>query len=207
MLSSRADTFIDDYLDGMAAVLAAIDRAQLARLISRLREVRDQSGRVFCLGVGGSAAQAVHLVGDLRVLAGIEAYTPVDNVAELTAQANDHGWEHIFVDSLKASRCRERDAVLILSVGGGSVEHQLSINLANAAIYARNIGATVLGIVGRDGGVTAQVADECVLIPTLRGHLITAYAESMQSVLGHLIAFHPQLQVRHGMWEQQGRES
>jgi D-sedoheptulose 7-phosphate isomerase len=189
------------YLAEAAAILARLDPSLLEDMALRLARLREGGGRLFVLGVGGSAANASHAVNDLRVLAGIEAYAPTDNVAELTARANDAGWEGVFVEWLRVSRLAARDALLVLSVGGGDAARGISANLARAVEHARGAGATVLGIVGRDGGATARLADACVVIPTVNPERVTPHAEAFQAVVWHLLVSHPALQVRMAKWE------
>jgi D-sedoheptulose 7-phosphate isomerase len=166
-----------------------------------LVEVRSASGRLFLLGVGGSAANCSHAVNDFRKIAGIEAYTPSDNVSELTARTNDSGWESVFVDWLRGSKLTARDGIFILSVGGGNLEKNISVNLVHALNYAREIGAKIFGIVGRDGGYTAKMADACVIVPTVNPEAITSHTESFQNLLLHLIVSHPDLKASEMKWE------
>ena len=166
-----------------------------------LAQVRDRGGRLFILGVGGSAGNATHAVNDFRKLAGIEAYAPTDNVSELTARTNDEGWATVFSAWLKVSRLQQRDAVLVLSVGGGNVEKNVSPNIVSALDYAKSVGASILGIVGRDGGYTGRVADVCVIIPTVHPDRITPHTEAFQAVVWHLLVSHPVLQQAATKWE------
>ena len=166
-----------------------------------LAQVRDRGGRLFILGVGGSAGNAAHAVNDFRKLAGIEAYAPTDNVSELTARTNDEGWATVFSAWLKVSRLQQRDAVLVLSVGGGNVEKNVSPNIVSALDYAKSVGASILGIVGRDGGYTGRVADVCVIIPTVHPDRITPHTEAFQAVVWHLLVSHPALQQAATKWE------
>ena len=166
-----------------------------------LAQVRDRGGRLFILGVGGSAGNAAHAVNDFRKLAGIEAYAPTDNVSELTARTNDEGWATVFSAWLKVSRLQQRDAVLVLSVGGGNVEKNVSPNIVAALDYAKSVGASILGIVGRDGGYTGRVADVCVIIPTVHPDRITPHTEAFQAVVWHLLVSHPALQQAATKWE------
>lgn len=166
-----------------------------------LGALRARDGRLFLLGVGGSAANASHAVNDFRQLAGIEAYTPVDNVSELTARTNDEGWDTVFVRWLEGSRLRRNDMVFVLSVGGGSAEKNVSANLVAALAYARDIGAQIIGIVGRDGGFTAQVANECVIIPTVNPERVTPHTEAFQAVVWHLLVSHPLVKTAPTKWE------
>lgn len=193
--------FSATFLDRVAQVAAQLDSKAIDRLVHLLVETRQQNGRVFVLGVGGSAANAGHLVNDLRKLAGIEAYAPTDNASELTARTNDEGWETVFAAWLAGSRLRPADLVFVLSVGGGSREPAISANLVKALEYARQTGSRVAGIVGRDGGYTAQVADVCVVVPTVDPNLVTPLAEAFQAVVWHLLVSHPALALSEGKWE------
>ena len=193
--------FIDKYLTEAGETLARLDRSAIKRLLSLLVEVRARGGRVFILGVGGSAANASHAVNDFRKLADMEAYAPTDNVAELTARTNDEGWESTFVEWLRVSRLRSSDVVFVLSVGGGSAERNVSANLVKAIDYAKSVGASVCGIVGRDGGYTASRADVCVVIPPVNEAMVTPHAEAFQAVLWHLLISHPGLARNTTKWE------
>lgn len=191
----------EEFLAQMAATCAAVSGALVDDLTTALRDVRARSGRLFILGVGGSAANASHAVNDFRKLCGIEAYAPTDNVAELTARTNDDGWASVFAAWLKTSHLSPKDAILILSVGGGSVEHGISLNLVEAVDYAKSVGATVLGIVGRDGGYTKAKGDHVVVVPVSDPDLVTPITESMQSVILHGLVSHPMLAVQKAKWE------
>jgi D-sedoheptulose 7-phosphate isomerase len=193
--------FIARYLDEVREIAARIDRAAVDWMIELLVDVRAGGGRLFMLGVGGSAGNASHAVNDFRKIAGMEAYTPTDNVSELTARINDDGWETCFANWLRGSRLGPRDAVLVFSVGGGDAEHGVSINLVRALEHARTVGARIFGIVGRDGGFTARVADACVIVPTLRPETVTVHAESFQAVIWHLLISDPRLQAAPMKWE------
>ena len=166
-----------------------------------LADIRRRGGRLFFLGVGGSAGNCGHAVNDFRKLAGFEAYAPTDNVSELTARANDEGWETIFAAWLEGSRLRREDGVFILSVGGGSLDKNISPNLVRAVAYAKQVGAAVVGIVGRDGGYTATVADACVIVPTVNPETVTPHSEAFQSVVWHLLVSHPSLKAAATKWE------
>ncbi len=179
----------------------ALDADQIERAVRILVDVRGRGGRLFILGVGGSAANASHAVNDFRKIVGIEAYAPTDNVSELTARTNDEGWATVFQAWLAGSRLRKEDAVLVLSVGGGNLEKNVSPNLVTALEYARSIGAAILGIVGRDGGFTAKVADACVVIPTVNATHVTPHAEAFQGVVWHLLVSHPDLKQVETKWE------
>jgi D-sedoheptulose 7-phosphate isomerase len=194
-------TFVRDYLNEVKAITDALDTDQIARAAHILGEVRERGGRLFILGVGGSAANASHAVNDFRKIVGIEAYAPTDNVSELTARTNDEGWTTVFQAWLAGSRLRKQDAVLVLSVGGGNLEKNVSPNLVSALEYARTIGAAIIGIVGRDGGFTAKVADACVIIPTVNATNVTPHAEAFQGVVWHLLVSHPELKQVETKWE------
>lgn len=193
--------FITRHLEEASQVARLIDPAAVGRLVDLLVELRERGGRLFILGVGGSAANAAHAVNDFRKLAGIEAYAPTDNVAELTARINDDGWESSFANWLRGSRLSARDLVLVLSVGGGDAERGVSANLVRALELAKAAGARVAGIVGRDGGFTAKVADACVIVPTVNPQTVTAHTEAFQAVVWHLLVSHPRLQTAPTKWE------
>jgi D-sedoheptulose 7-phosphate isomerase len=197
--------FIRRYLDEVQAVAAAVDRAAVERLLDLLVDARDQGGRLFVLGVGGSAANASHAVNDFRKLARFEAYAPTDNASELTARINDEGWEGSFAEWLRGSRLAPRDVLLVLSVGGGDAERGVSANIVRALEYAREVGARIGGIVGRDGGHTARVADAAVIVPTVHPDTVTPHSESFQAVVWHLMVSHPRLQQAPARWESIGR--
>src|SRR5256885_2047822 len=170
-------------------------------MASILADLRARGGRLFFVGVGGSAANCSHAVNDFRKIAGIEAYTATDNVAELTARINDDGWHSVFVEWLKGSRLQARDALFVLSVGGGDLERDISANLVLAVQHAHQVGARVLGVVGRDGGYTATVADACVIVPTVNAENVTPHTEAFQAVVWHLLVSHPKLKVSQTKWE------
>jgi D-sedoheptulose 7-phosphate isomerase len=178
-----------------------LDQAAIASMVSRLSALRDRHGRLFILGVGGSAANASHAVNDFRKIVGIEAYAPTDNVSELTARTNDEGWASVFSQWLKVSRLSSNDTLLILSVGGGDALNNISPNLIKALQYGKSIGSEILGIVGRDGGYTAKVADACVIIPTVNASNITPHSEAFQAVIWHMIVSHPALKATETKWE------
>lgn len=192
---------VERYLGEAMKVIEKIDKRKIERVIRSLVELREKGGRLFFLGVGGGAANASHAVNDLRKICGIETYTPIDNVSELTARTNDSGWGSVFVDWLKGSKLTETDAIFILSVGGGNSEKNISVNLVHALNYAKEVGARILGIVGRDGGYTARVADTCVIVPTVNAEAITSHTESFQNLLLHLMVSHPDLKVSEMKWE------
>lgn len=194
--------FTDHFFDVATRALAAIDRQAVEDTALALRKVRDQGGRLFLIGVGGSAGHASHATNDFRKICGFEAYCPTDNVSELTARINDEGWEGTFSTWLQSSRLRAEDGLLIFSVGGGSVNPPVSANIVRAIELAKERGATVTGIVGRNGGFTAQAADACVIVPTVDDQLITPIVEGLAAVVWHLLVSHPALSVSKGHWEQ-----
>jgi D-sedoheptulose 7-phosphate isomerase len=194
-------TFTEQFLREAAEILKQIDVAAVERLAATLAECRAGGGRLFILGVGGSAANASHAVNDFRKICGMEAYAPTDNVSELTARTNDEGWAGVFEGWLRVSRLGARDALLIFSVGGGNLEMQVSPNLVAAIQYARAVGAKVTGIVGRDGGYTARNADACVIVPTVNPQHITPHTEAFQAVIWHLLVTHPALKQAATKWE------
>jgi D-sedoheptulose 7-phosphate isomerase len=193
--------YIKHYLDEVKKVVDSINQNDIQRIVESLVDLRGGGGRVFFLGVGGGAANASHTVNDFRKICGIEAYTPTDNVSELTARTNDSGWESIFIEWLKGSKLSSKDAVFVLSVGGGNLEKNISVNLVLALDYAKEVRAKIFGIVGRDGGYTAKMADACVIIPTVNPETTTPHTESFQSVILHLIASHPLLKISEMKWE------
>lgn len=192
---------IDTYLDEAVWILQQIDRVQVEKMIQVLLSIRERGGRLFFLGVGGSAGNASHAVNDFRKLAGFEAYTPVDNVSELMARTNDEGWRTIFIEWLRGSRLRGDDGVFVFSVGGGDAEINISANIVSALEYASSVNAKILGVVGRDGGFTAKVADACVVIPTANPATVTPHTESFQAVVWHLLASDPRLKMVENKWE------
>jgi len=189
------------HLKEAAKIIPLIDTGKIESMVKLIGDVRNQEGRIFFLGVGGGAANAAHAVNDFRKLAGIEAYAPTDNVSELTARTNDEGWETVFVEWLKGSHLSKRDMLFILSVGGGSLEPLVSPNLVRAVQFAKEVGARVVGIVGRDGGYTGKVADAAVIVPTVNPKTVTPHAEAFQAVIWHLIVSHPALQKKATKWE------
>src|SRR5215212_5829537 len=182
-------------------VAQQIDFRAIERLAQELKALRERHGRLFFLGVGGSAGNCGHAVNDFRKLCGIEAYAPTDNVSELTARTNDEGWHTIFSEWLKVSRANSKDALLIFSVGGGNLEKNVSPNLVHALQLAKQVGARVIGIVGKDGGYTAKVADACVIVPTVNPNNITPHSEAFQAVIWHLFVSHPDLKMNQTKWE------
>lgn len=194
-------SFAHQYLTEAAEILRRLDIAAIEKVAALLVDVRTRGGRLFILGVGGSAANASHAVNDFRKIAGIEAYAPTDNVSELTARTNDEGWATVFEAWLKVSRLRDPDAILVFSVGGGNLEKNVSPNLVAALEYAKAAGARIAGIVGRDGGHTARLADAVVVIPTVNQSHITPHSEAFQSVVWHLLVSHPDLKASETKWE------
>ena len=194
-------SFAEHFLAEVQEVARSLDPGDLERMTSLLARIREDGGRLFILGVGGSAANASHAVNDFRKITGIEAYAPTDNVSELTARTNDEGWPTVFESWLRTSRLQPRDGVLVFSVGGGNLEKNVSPNLVAALDYAKSKNAKILGIVGRDGGHTAKVADACVLIPTVNPDHITPHAEAFQAVVWHLLVSHPMLKIAETRWE------
>lgn len=193
--------FIKGYLAECHRVVDGLDAAAIEKMVGLLADTKEKNGRLFILGVGGSAANASHAVNDFRKIVGVEAYAPTDNVSELSARTNDDGWASIFVEWLKGSRLRAGDLILVLSVGGGNLEKNVSPNLVSALQYARQVGAGIIGIVGRDGGYTAQVADACVIVPTVSAVHVTPHAEAFQGVVWHLLVSHPKLKTAQTKWE------
>ena len=195
------DAYIDKYLSQTAKITELIDRNAVKKMVDILVEIRKSSGRLFILGVGGGAGNAGHAVNDFRKIAGIESYSPTDNVSELTARVNDDGWDSSFANWLKGSKINSKDCVFVFSVGGGNSEKNISNNLVLALKYAKEVGAKVVGVVGRDGGYTAKVADAVVIIPMVDPETVTPHAESFQAVVWHLIVSHPLLKANDMKWE------
>lgn len=189
------------HLDEAMEVIRRMDVDAIERLADLLAKIKNGRGRIFFLGVGGSAGNCSHAVNDFRKIVGIESYAPTDNVSELTARTNDEGWATIFVEWLKTSRLCEKDAVFVFSVGGGNLEKNISPNLVEALKHAKAVGAKVAGIVGRDGGYTAKVADACVIVPTVNPDTITPHSEAFQAVVWHLLVSHPLLKANQTKWE------
>jgi D-sedoheptulose 7-phosphate isomerase len=196
--------FARRYLDETARITKELDADAIERLALTLAEVRARGGRLFFLGVGGGAGHASHAVNDFRKLAGFEAYAPTDNVSELTARTNDEGWDTVFAAWLRESRLGRADAVFVFSVGGGSVERNISTNIVKALEHARSAGSTIVGIVGRDGGFTATVADACVIVPEVNADAVTPHTEAFQAVIWHLLVSHPALRASQAKWESLG---
>ena len=200
-LKTMYQDYINSYFSEMKEIIEKIDKEAIHKIIEILEEVRSNKGRLFILGVGGGAGHASHAVNDFRKLAGIEAYTPVDNVSELTARVNEEGWESVFVRWLEISSLRAKDAVMVFSVGGGHQEKNISMNIVDALNFSKKAGAKIIGIVGRDGGYTKKMADACILVPVVNPETITPHTESFQAVIWHLIVSHPKFKTNKGKWE------
>ena len=196
-----ASAYTTSYLDEAAEIIRRLDRAQIDAITRIIVGVRAAGGRLFFLGVGGSAGNCSHAVNDFRKIAGVEAYAPTDNVSELTARINDDGWDTVFANWLLGSRIGPKDAVFIFSVGGGNLEKNVSPNLVRALELAKKVGAKIVGVVGRDGGFTAQVADACVIVPVINPGTITPHTEAFHAVVWHLIVTHPELKANEMKWE------
>ena len=189
------------HLEEAVEIIRKMDVAAIEKMADLLAGIKQTGGRIFFLGVGGSAGNCSHAVNDFRKIVGIESYAPTDNVSELTARTNDEGWATIFIEWLKVSKLSSRDAVFIFSVGGGNLEKNISPNLVTALQYAKSVGAKITGVVGRDGGYTAKVADACVIVPTVNAETITPHSEAFQAVVWHLLVSHPKLKVNQTKWE------
>ena len=194
-------TYSSQHLAETAEIVQKLDPETLEKMVDLLADVRARGGRLFFLGVGGSAANASHAVNDFRKITGIESYAPTDNVSELTARTNDEGWASVFVEWLKGSRLQSNDAVMVFSVGGGNLEKNISPNLVLALQHAREVVTSILGIVGRDGGYTAKVADACCIVPTVNAENVTPHSEAFQAVIWHLLVSHPALKLARTKWE------
>lgn len=194
-------SYTHQHLKELTDIASKLDEDAIERMVALLAELRTHEGRLFFLGVGGSAANCSHAVNDFRKIVGIESYAPTDNVSEITARINDDGWASTFVEWLKGSRLSKNDMLFVFSVGGGNLEKNVSPNLVAALKYAKQIGAHVIGIVGRDGGYTAKVADACVVVPTVNAETVTPHAEAFQAVIWHLIVSHPELKMAETKWE------
>jgi D-sedoheptulose 7-phosphate isomerase len=199
--SMNEEEYISTFLDDAITIIKKLDRTKIRTMSQILQDIRKNEGRLFILGIGGGAGHASHAVNDFRKIAGIESYAPTDNISELTARVNDDGWETVFVNWLKGSRLTAKDCIFVFSVGGGNAEKNVSVNLVNALKYAKEKGAKVIGVVGRDGGYTAKVADACVIIPTVNEKTITPHTESFQAVIWHLIVSSPAMQKFEMKWE------
>lgn len=195
------DAYVDKYLAQAAKITALIDKTAVKNMVDILIGVRKNAGRLFIIGVGGGAGNAGHAVNDFRKIAGIESYAPTDNVSELTARINDDGWDSAFANWLKGSRINSKDCVFVFSVGGGNAEKNISNNLVQALKCAKEVGAKVIGVVGRDGGYTARVADAVVIIPPVDPETVTPHTEAFQAVVWHMIVSHPQLKTNEMKWE------
>jgi len=189
------------HLNESVEIIQKLDSSEIEKMADLLASVKTEGGRIFFLGVGGSAGNCSHAVNDFRKIVGIESYAPTDNVSELTARTNDEGWATIFVEWLKISKLNANDILFILSVGGGNLEKNISPNLVEAIKFAKSIGTKVTGIVGRDGGYTAQMSDACVIVPTVNPDNITPHSEAFQAVIWHLLVSHPKLKVNQTKWE------
>jgi D-sedoheptulose 7-phosphate isomerase len=200
-MKSELGGYVQSYLREAEAICTKLSQTEIERIVEGLIQLREGGGRLFILGVGGSAANASHAVNDFRKIANIESYTPTDNVSELTARINDDGWDQSYVRWLMGSRLRRDDAVLVFSVGGGDAERHVSNNLVESLRLAREVGAKIYGIVGRDGGFTAKVADACVIVPTINSKTVTPHTEAFQAVVWHLIVSHPALAANEMKWE------
>jgi D-sedoheptulose 7-phosphate isomerase len=194
-------SYVDQYFDETKKIIDSLDLASIEKIIELLVKVREKNGRIFFIGVGGGAGNSTHAVNDFRKIAGIEAYTPVDNVSELTARVNDDGWESIFIEWLRVSKLNSNDMVFVFSVGGGCQEKMISINIIKALEYAKSVGAYISGVVGRDGGYTSQVADACVIIPVINPLTVTPHTEAFQAIVWHLLVSHPKICVNKMKWE------
>lgn len=193
--------FSQKHLEEAIEIIRSIDTNETEKMALILNQLREDGGRLFILGVGGSAGNCSHAVNDFRKIVGIEAYAPTDNVSELTARTNDEGWSSVFSAWLKVSRLSDRDALMVFSVGGGNLEKNISPNLVEALAFAKKVGAKILGIVGRDGGYTAKVADACVIVPTVNPDSVTPHSEAFQGVIWHLLVSHPELKQTQTKWE------
>jgi D-sedoheptulose 7-phosphate isomerase len=194
-------SYTEQHLREAIQILEKLDSSVIEKMIDLLAELRSRNGRLFFLGIGGSAGNSSHAVNDFRKIVGIESYAPTDNVSELTARTNDEGWSTIFVEWLKVSRLKADDALFVFSVGGGSLEKNISPNLVTALQFGMEVGCTILGVVGRDGGFTAKVADACVVVPTVNPESVTPHCEAFQAVVWHLLVSHPKLKVNQTKWE------
>ena len=193
--------YTQQHLDETRQIVDQLNPETIERMAALLHETRARGGRLFVLGVGGSAANASHAVNDFRKIVGLEAYAPTDNVSELTARTNDEGWASVFEGWLKVSRLRSDDLILVFSVGGGNLEKNISPGLVSALQYARQVGVRIIGVVGRDGGFTAQVADACIIVPTINPETVTPHTEAFQAVVWHLLVSHPRLKAAETKWE------
>ena len=193
--------YINQYIQEEIKILELLDQSKIQSTLDLLIQLRARGGRLFILGVGGGAGHASHAVNDFRKIAGIEAYTPSDNISELTARVNDEGWETAYAQWLRGSRLGSNDMVFVFSVGGGDVDRNISLNLVRALQYAKEVGSTICGVVGRDGGYTAKVANACVLVPVVNGDSVTPHTEAFQAIVWHLLVSHPAIKVAEMKWE------
>ena len=193
--------YSDSHLSEVIEIIKKIETKQIEKMVELILNVRNEKGRIFFLGVGGSAGNCSHAVNDFRKIIGVESYAPTDNVSELTARANDEGWSTIFSEWLKVSNLNPKDLIFVFSVGGGNIEKNISPNLVEALKYGKSIGCKLVGVVGRDGGYTTKVADACVIIPTVNEKTITPHTEAFQAVIWHLIVSHPKLKLNETKWE------
>jgi D-sedoheptulose 7-phosphate isomerase len=200
-MTSPHRAYIDSYFRECEEIIQKIDRGEIEKTIEILKKVRDAKGRLFIIGVGGGAGNAGHAVNDFRKLGGMEAYAPTDNASELTARVNDDGWESVFAAWLKGSRLSGKDALMVFSVGGGNLEKNISPNIVRALQLAKEVGAAVVGVVGKNGGYTKEVADACVVVPMVNAETVTPLTESFQAVVWHAIVSHPGFRVQEGKWE------
>jgi D-sedoheptulose 7-phosphate isomerase len=198
---SQMEQFLSRYFSESAEIARTLDQSKVEQMVEILFTAREKGGRLFILGVGGSAGNAGHAVNDFRKICGIETYAPTDNVSELTARTNDEGWDTSFSEWLRGSRVREDDVVLVFSVGGGNLEKNVSTNIVKAVVLAKKVGAKVIGVVGRDGGYTAQVGDAVAIVPTMSPDLVTPHSEAFQAVVWHGIVSHPRLKQIVTKWE------
>lgn len=194
-------SYVQQHLTEAGQIIARLNVTVIERMVELLASLRARGGRLFFIGVGGSAANCSHAVNDFRKIVGIEAYAPTDNVSELTARTNDEGWASVFVEWLKVSRLKADDMLFVFSVGGGNLEKNISPNLVTALQYAREVGTQIVGVVSRDGGYTAQVADACVIVPTVNPETVTPHAEAFQAMIWHLLVSHPVLKAASTKWE------
>ena len=194
-------SYATKHLEEAGSIITKLDAEAIERMAAALADLRSRGGRLFFLGVGGGAGNCSHAVNDFRKIVGIEAYAPTDNVSELTARTNDEGWETTFIEWLRTSRLSSRDALFVMSVGGGNLEKNISPNLVRALEYAKVVGANVFGIVGRDGGFTARVGDHVIIVPTVNTENVTPHAEAFQAVIWHLLVSHPALKANQTKWE------
>jgi D-sedoheptulose 7-phosphate isomerase len=194
-------SYSQQHLDESVEIIRELDVSKIEKMVNLLAAAKDDGGRIFFLGVGGSAGNCSHAVNDFRKIVGIESYAPTDNVSELTARTNDEGWSTVFSEWLKVSRLNPKDVIFVFSVGGGNLKKNISPNLVEALKYGKSVGSKVTGVVGRDGGYTAEVADVCVIIPTVNPDNITPHSEAFQAVVWHLLVSHPKLKINQTKWE------